>query len=700
MRRGAGCGCNKLNSDNFRQAAYQQGDLTNKIDNFMNIMKFLKICLFALWLGGLSNISHAALLGMEVRHVNLLHSAEYLEDPSGQLSQEDVRHMGPQFRAWSGGGDELNFGFTASAYWIRVPLQRMDSAPKSWLLELHYTRINELDFYPPHGAPIHTGSSRPFATRPYFDRFFVFPMEVSTAPEFFYMRIRSGYALTAPLTLWQPDAYRQQQQRFDLLQFMYYGGLIVLAMYGLVIYLSLRDSRFLIYSAYIAVTSIGMFASNGYGRQMFWDQSPAFDEISQTLFFSLVGYFSVLFARKFLFKPDERSWLARSMQLSQYVFLLTCLLALWHMAWPVWLSRSTQILMINAIVMGLLISAASIRSYLRKQQGIRFFVLGWGAIWAGACISTFRAFGWLPSNGFTSYALQLSTVAEMVLLAMALGELLKTEHAAHVSSQEDALASKQALLEMTQASEDRLMQAISERTQQLETSLVQEKNLREQYVRFGSLISHEFRTPLSIIQSQASLMRKEHEHGIDRVLKRMEVISSATQRLAVMFEKWLRSDAITQTLEDLEREPLDLPGWLHTVVQARQHLFFNHDMVLHLDPQADSVLADEYLLDVAFSNLIDNAAKYSPDHTTITVETRLKPGFVGIAVTDQGPGIAQDDQDKVFGEFFRLAPESQIRGVGLGLSIVDRIARAHGGHIELISTPGCGATFCIWLSRT
>jgi signal transduction histidine kinase len=666
----------------------------------MNIMQLLKTYFFAIlatfWAVGVQ----AAMLGSETTQVNLLKNVEYLEDPSGLLSQEDVRHMGSQFRAWSGGGDELNFGFTASAYWIRVPLQRMDSAPRAWLLELHYTRINELDFYPPHGEPIHTGSDRPFGTRPYFDQFFVFPLEVSTVPEVFYMRIKSGYALTAPLTIWQPDAYRQQQQRFDLLQFMYYGGLIALAIYGLVIYLSLRDSRFLIYSVYIAVTSMGMFASNGYGRQMFWSQSPAFDEVSQTLFFGLVGHFSVLFARKFFFKLDKRSWLVSSMQLSQCVFLLICLLALLHMVWPVWLATSTQMLMVNAVAMGLLISATSICAYRRKQQGIRFFVLGWGVLWVGACISTFRAFGWLPSNGFTSYALQMSTMMETVLMAMALGELLKLEHEAHIASQKEALLSKQALLEMTQASEDRLMQAIRERTEQLETSLMQEKNLREQYVRFGSIISHEFRTPLSIIQGQVSLMRKEHEHGIDRLFNRMAVIYSATQRLAVMFEKWLRSDAMTQTLEEIDRQPLKLSSWLGTLVSTRQHLFFNHEVALQMNPQADNVLADEYHLDVALSNLIDNAAKYSPDHTTITIETRLKPGFVGIAVTDQGPGIAQEDQDKVFGEFFRLAPESRIRGVGLGLSIVDRIVRAHGGHVELTSTPGSGATFCIWLLLT
>jgi len=660
-------------------------------------MRFLKHCFLALGWVFVALSAKSAVLTPDVKSVNLLHSAEYLEDASGQLSLQDVRGLAAQFRPWTGSGDELNFGFTASAYWIRVPLQRMDSAPKDWLLELHYTRLNELDFYPPGGSPVHTGSSRPFDTRPYFDRLFVFPMEVGTKSEYFYMRAKSGYALTVPLMVWQPNAYRQQKQRFDLLQFMYYGGLLVLALYGLVVFFSLRDVRFLIYSGYISATSIGMFASNGYGRQILWSQASSFDEISQSLFFSLVGLFSILFARKLLLIPNDRSWLSKGMQLSQYLFFLTSLLVLLHLVWPVFLPHATQILMFNAVVMGLLVSVASLRAYLQKHKGMRFFFLGWIVLSMGVCVSTFRAFGWVPSNAFTSYALQLATVAEMLLMAVALGDLLRLEHEDHARLQAENLESKKTLLEMSRASEETLKQAVREQTKRLETSLVHEKNLREQYVRLGSMISHEFRTPLSIIQSQASLMRKEYDHGIDQVLKRIDAIGSATQRLKVMFDKWLHSDALNETLEILELKPLQLQRWGRSLVQTNPHLLLNHQVDLRLNVATDLVLADAYHLDLALSNLIDNAAKYSPADSTITIETRIKPGHIGIAVTDQGSGISEEMQDRVFGAFFRGVSDSHVRGTGLGLSIVRRISEAHGGYVELSSPPGCGATFCIWL---
>ncbi len=652
----------------------------------------------SIWLFVFSIATHATVLSSDSTQLNLLASAQFLEDPSGKLSLDDVRGMSQHFHPWTRGGTELNFGITSSAYWIRVPLQRLQTAPKDWLLVMSYVKINELDFYPPTGENVHTGSSRALHTRPYFDRFFVFPLDVPTQSGDVYIRVTSSYSLTVPMTIWQPDFYRQQEQRFQALQFMYYGGLVVLALYGLVIFLALRDIRFLIYSAYIVTTGIGVFASNGFGRQLLWPDAVAFDEISQSMFLSLGAFFVVLFARKLVLSSTDRSWLTRGMQLSQSLFLFTCLLSLLQIAAPVFLRPANQLLMLNSLLMGALITVASIRAYLQKRQGIRFFLAGWLVLWTGISMAALRMFGWIPSNGLTSYAVQLSTVIEMLLMALALGDLLRIEQIAYSESQKQTLAANQALLENAQSSEENLKRAVEERTKQLETSLKTETSLRERYVRFGAVISHEFRTPLSVIQTQTSLMRKEHERGIDQVTKRLGAISSAAQRLTVMFDKWLHSsDAITQTQEVLELKPLELQPWLQTLIKTSAHLFLNHTVTVHCHPQVDSVQADEYYLGVVMTNLIDNAVKYSPVNTTITIETLLRNGHVGIAVTDEGSGIPLEAQDKVFDEFFRVSPESSVRGVGLGLSIVKRIAHAHGGYIELSTLLERGATFCIWL---
>ena len=660
----------------------------------LTMSRFLGLIFAALM--GLGLPVQATSLTAQTLHHNLLPSLTYLEDPSGRLTLAEVIARDAHFQAWMGGGSKLNAGFTPSAYWVKLTLQREAGVPSDWLMEVDNPRLHELDFFGPAGEVIRTGSDRSVQSRPFFDRFFVFPIRLTDQPQTYYIRATSRYALTLPLSLWLPDAYQGQQLRFHALQFLYYGGLVVLAIYGLVIFLGIRDSRFAIYSAYIVTAGLGVFSSNGYGRLFLWPDHARFDEIAQSCFLSLTAFFAVWFARR-LIQPDERQWLGKSLMLSQLVFGLTFVLTLLQLVYPHLLLVTNQVLMINSMVMGLLVTLAGFKAYSQQQSGIRFFLAGWIVLWLGVCVAALRAFGWLPTIGLTSYAVQITTAVEMVLVALALGELLREEHQAYTASQAQALAANRALLEMSQASEGKLRQAVRERTEQLEHSLREEKNLREQYVRIGSMISHEFRTPLSIIHSQATLMRKEYDKGIDHVRKRLEAIGAASQRLKVMFDKWLYSDSLNETLESLEFRCLDLEPWVHRQLGSHQHLLTRHKLDLILSSAVPPVMADEYHLDLVLSNLIDNAAKYAPADSTISIGLRQKPGFTGLAVTDQGPGIAEEVQDKVFREFFRVKHESQVRGVGLGLSIVQRIVRAHGGHVELISTPGHGATFCVWL---
>lgn len=658
---------------------------------FVMMLRWIVVCL--LWFG---SGAHALLLTPTMEKANLLNYATFLEDVGGRMTLDEVRAKEQDFRPWLQGGSKLNFGFTESAYWIKLPLKRLPAAPQRWLLEVDYAKLEQIDFYPPRGPTILTGSERPFQSRPYFDRFFVFPLDLGIEEESYYLRVTSKYSLTVPLRVWQPDAYIADQQGFHALQFIYFGSLVVLAIFGLVIFIAIRNKLFALYSAYILCAGSAMLASNGYGRIFFWPDWPNFDQISQTLLFSLTAFLATWFARSFVL-DESTSRLSLILKSCQLFFVLIAGLTLIQPLLPSLVFVANQLLLINSVTMGLLVTVAGYQAYKEKRRGIRFFLIGWIILWAGACVAALRAFGWMPTNGFTSYAVQITTAIEMLMVALALGDLVREEHIARLQAHKNMLISKQALLEMSQASEEKLKEAVQERTEQLQMALRQEKYLREQYVRIGSMISHEFRTPLSIIQSQSSLMRKEYTKGIDQVLKRLEAIAGATGRLKVMFDKWLQSDSLKETLQSLEIKCFSLRGWVQNLLQNHAHLLLNHTVNVQLPVQTDTVLADDYHLDIALSNLLDNAAKYSPANSTITISTRTKSGFVGIVVTDQGPGIPEEVQGKIFSDFFRVAPESQIRGMGLGLSIVQRIVDAHHGHVELTSALGKGSTFCVWI---
>jgi signal transduction histidine kinase len=173
---------------------------------------------------------------------------------------------------------------------------------------------------------------------------------------------------------------------------------------------------------------------------------------------------------------------------------------------------------------GATVVVAGVNALGRGQKGTRFFLLAWAVLWAGASIATLRAYGVLPTNVLTSYSLQIASTLEMLLLALALADVIHIERDEREAAQQDALLAKQKLLDSAKSSEERLEKAVQERTLQLEAALDGQNQLFKRYVRFAALISHEFRNPLGIVDSQISLLRKEAQLGQLQLEKRLDIM--------------------------------------------------------------------------------------------------------------------------------------------------------------------------------
>ena len=183
-----------------RHLNHQGSNLAAIGDLFRNMTLLLKLALCLLLALACARVQALELQAQPVR-INLTQAVEVLEDPGGKLGIDDVRSpaMAAQFTPVQAGVDTLNFGFTRSAYWLRVQLHRAPTTQSNWLLEVPYTNINTLDFYPPEGPAVLTGSQRPLASRQLFHRHFGFTLLPSTEAQYFYMRATSSYALTIPL---------------------------------------------------------------------------------------------------------------------------------------------------------------------------------------------------------------------------------------------------------------------------------------------------------------------------------------------------------------------------------------------------------------------------------------------------------------------------------------------------------------------
>ncbi len=122
-------------------------------------------------------------------------------------------------------------------------------------------------------------------------------------------------------------------------------------------------------------------------------------------------------------------------------------------------------------------------------------------------------------------------------------------------------------------------------------------------------------------------------------------------------------------------------------------------LFLSFDPKLTSVLGDSRRLEQVLYNLLDNAIKYSPQGSQITISGKLKNDHAQVCVADEGQGIPQAELPKVFDAFYRIpSPDAQkVRGVGLGLTICRAIVETHGGSIWVDSVPGKGSIFCFTL---
>lgn len=615
---------------------------------------------------------------------------DYLEDPEGRLSLTEVRaEAAARFQPLT----SANLGYSSSTFWLRLSLARPRGSDPERLLELPHFDLDEVVLYAPGQAPVYAGLDHPLSQAICPHRFPVFPVHLPDTPEPFFLRVRSDSAVIVPLRLWEPADFVRHTQRSDLVQAMYHGALMVLMVYNLLIFMSLRERSFLLYSLFAGCMGLGMFALNGLMRQFYWPPELAWPSAIHLSLGPLTIAFALYFTQSFL---HTRTTLPRLHRLIHWVAASSLAQA----AAP-WFGLSTQVLAsalssLNIVAASLIITAG-ILSWRAGNRSAQLFLLAWGILSLGAIVAALHSFGWVPSNPVTAYAMQLSSAVEMVLLSFALAERIRLERDAREVAQAELLNARQALVESLRQSEARLEKTVAARTAELNQSLQSERATLDRYVRFGALIAHEFRNPLATVKSQLALIEKERQHGRNHIEQRLSAIAAATHRLGKLFEEWLQSDRLRRPHLELSLTALPLAGWLEDVVDEFRDCHPAFPFELRLGAPLPDLWADEALLRGALNNLVDNAAKYADAGTTIVIDAKTEDGMIGIAVIDHGELIAPECREAIFADYHRAVPEGQPGGLGLGLGFVKRIVELHRGWIELKSDAREGTGFRLWL---
>lgn len=217
---------------------------------------------------------------------------------------------------------------------------------------------------------------------------------------------------------------------------------------------------------------------------------------------------------------------------------------------------------------------------------------------------------------------------------------------------------------------------------------------------FVAAVSHEFRTPLTSLRQVAELLAGGRVSSEERRAQYHNVLRREAERLHRLVENLLDFGRMEAGAREFRFERLNAAAFVRDVVGEFQQNVAPQGYHVELaveDPGA--VSADREALTRALWNLLDNAVKYSPEHTTIDVSVARLNGDVAVSVRDRGVGIPSDEHATIFEQFVRGrgAKSSGIRGTGIGLAMVRHIVQAHGGDVRFSSAVGAGSTFTIML---
>jgi two-component system phosphate regulon sensor histidine kinase PhoR len=214
---------------------------------------------------------------------------------------------------------------------------------------------------------------------------------------------------------------------------------------------------------------------------------------------------------------------------------------------------------------------------------------------------------------------------------------------------------------------------------------------------FVANVSHELRTPLSILRGYIETLLDNPKTSHEDLTRILRVMERHSNRLELLVEDLLTLAQLESGNPDLQLGIVDLSSFLREMIRDWEKKLTSKQLNIIVEVPGDlsPICADRTRLQEALYNLLDNAVKYSREHSEIRLRARSRDGEIELSVSDEGIGIAKEDLPRIFERFYRAdkaRSSREVRGTGLGLAIVKHVAQLHGGRVEAESELEKGTT--------
>ncbi len=558
-----------------------------------------------------------------------------------------------------------------ASYWLRLCLTRPEDAVVPWTLVVLPPYIPHLTLYRPDGNGFVAqtqGLLEPYENREANYRGFTFALPLEAGESAVYhLRVQSYAHLSFDLLLTQP-AGMQRLMAVEYGLFGFYQGMLLLVIaINLMFWYRLREGIYLRYALAMMMLAVFSAIAGGYFRQALPGIDPGLLIRLQMITFAGSGALLALFllsAFRVATLYPRIYWLARSV-VGAYVLILVASLVM-----PYSLVRGA-IFWVN--ILGVALMTAISLHALFRHASVRLYAVAFLPLQVTFLLGAFQGLGIVPGIPLGDHLPNLGALAHLVLLNLALAKRAW-------KAEEDRRLLQEQALRQARRTEAELERRVAERTRELD-----ETNTRMQ--QFVALVSHEFRTPLSIIDAGAQSLEIRLAEQRDQALPGLQRIRRSVGKMLGLIDNCLAEERLSSGSGDgLQREPVDLRELIH---QTFADAGVDHGRFARLDLRLPDtpviVTGDAVLLALVLSNLVDNALKYSPADTRVTLTVQVTPdGRAMIDVRDQGEGVAATERERIFEKYYRAGTAQSRPGTGLGLYLCRELVRRHGGTLELL----------------
>ena len=589
------------------------------------------------------------------------HHAQYVRVADRTLGFREIQKLPEE--NWLDLPGRLSEGFTSSAIWVRFQItpSAVDE-PGEWFLELDQPLLADVRLYmimrdgkliERMGTTISTQQRRELG---YKNPTFVLNDQVSGSQQY-WLRITTPTALQTSLSLYKANHLITTHARSDFIWGLLFGTYLFIVLFYMLFWFWTRERLHLYYALYILINFFAAIFTSGWPLQYSDDMTSDAYIKYLGIWISLSLTTGTLFSSAFLQLPQKYPLISSALiRIAMVLSACGVVGTLSHRY-----EKVIPVLQISSLLLIIFFLLVAIRGSLSGDRVSRIFLAAFSLFYVGVTWRYLRNLGWLEPHFWSDNSYQLGAFAHMLVMSTAIF-----------------------------ASYSRLLKE----KDQAQLQLHYESQMRVDQRKFVDMVSHEFRTPLSVVQAAlGNLMAMYQSH--DETVTRLKRIERASQRMYNLIHTYLNTERV---MLDAHSPTLNRHNLATICKLAIEDISEEHRLQITQRISASpEIYCDMDLIRIAVVNLLQNACKHSQTTQQISLSIKLTEHHAIIEVADLGAGVSPDDVEHIFKRHYRGADARNPDGSGLGLYIVQSIATGHHGRVTVRNNTPQGSIFSLEL---